>query len=122
MAFFDGVKNFIKKFKEAAKAGSDFNPLLESVEKEIEQLHAEGKLDDVIYRAEQAYVEEHGEYQSKTGTTAADSKADVDALMHFLNTLSSDDNMPDDLKAKAKELVEMKDKMMSILGPLGKLV
>lgn len=42
------------------------------MEKEIEQLHAEGKLDD--------------------------------------------------LKAKAKELVEMKDKMMSILGPLGKLV
>ncbi len=122
MAFFDGIMNFVKSFKEAAKAGADFNPLLESVEKEIEQLHAAGKLDDVLYNAEQAYVKEHGEYQGKTGTTAADSKADFNALTHFLNELSKDANLPDNLKAKATELLAMKEKMMSILGPLGKTI
>ena len=40
MAFFDGVMNFVKKFREAAQAGADFNPLLESIEKQIEQLKA----------------------------------------------------------------------------------
>ena len=121
MAFFDGVMNFVKKFKEAAKAGADFNPLLESVEKEIEQLHAQGKLDDVLYKAEQEYVKEHGEYISKSSTTAADSMAENNALKHFIRALANDANMPDELKANANKLLELHDKMLSILGPLGNI-
>ncbi len=121
MAFFDGVMNFVKKFKEAAKAGADFNPLLESVEKEIEQLHAQGKLDDVLYKAEQEYVKEHGEYISKSSTTAADSMAENNALKHFIRALANDENMPDELKANANKLLELHDKMLSILGPLGNI-
>lgn len=122
MAFFDGVKGFIAKFREASKAGADFNPLLESVEKEIEQLHAEGKLDGVLYQAEQAYVAEHGEYTSKTATSAADSQADIHALRHFLDALSKAEDMPEDLKDKATQLLGLNEKMMSILGPLGKIL
>ena len=73
MSVIDTVMNFFKKFREAAKAGEDFNPLLEEVEKEIESLHKAGKLDDVIYKAEQSYVKEHGEYTDKgTHTNAAE--------------------------------------------------
>ena len=121
MAFFDGVMNFVKKFREAAKAGADFNPLLESIEKEIEELHAQGKLDDVLYKAEQSYTKEHGEYMDKKGTTAAESMADNNALKHFIKVLASDENMPEDLKTKASQLIEMQNKMLSILGPLGNI-
>ena len=121
MAFFDGIMSFVKKFREAAQAGADFNPLLESIEKEIEQLHAQGKLDDVLYKAEQSYTKEHGEYMDKKGTTAAESMADNNALKHFIKVLASDENMPEALKAKASQLIEMQNKMLSILGPLGNI-
>ncbi len=121
MAFFDGVKNFIGKFREAAQAGKDFNPLLESVEKEIESLHAQGKLDDVLYKAEQEYTKEHGAYMNNHSGRAADSMADINALKHFLDVLSKDESMDADLKAKAASLLEVHDKMLSILGPLGNI-
>ncbi len=122
MGFIDGVMGVFKKFREAAKAGKDFNPMLEDVEKEIERLHAAGKLDDVIYKAEQSYVKEHGEYQSKgTHTDAADSAADVHALKHFIETLSEADDLEPAFKEKVAALMDTYHKMMDILGPLGKI-
>ncbi len=122
MSIIDGVMNFFKKFREAAKAGKDFNPLLEEVEKEVERLHKAGKLDDVIYKAEQSYVKEHGEYTGKgTHTDAADSAADVHALKHFLDALSKADDLDPAFKAKVNELMEVYHKMTDILGPLANI-
>lgn len=122
MSFISGVMDFFKKFREAAKAGKDFNPLLEEVEKEIESLHKAGKLDDAIYKAEQSYVKEHGEYQSKgTHTDAADSMADVHALKHLLDELAKADDLDPAFKAKVTELLNEYHKMTDILGPLGKI-
>lgn len=123
MGFFSGVLNGIHHFQDAVKAGADFNPLLEQVMTEIEQLHADGKLDGVIWQAEQSYEQEHGAYVAKgTHTDAGDSKKDVAALRHFISALSSATDMPDALREKAGKLVDMKKAMEDALGPIGKLL
>lgn len=123
MGFFNSMMNGVKKFKDAAKAGEDFNPLLEDVLGEIEKLHSEGKLDGVVYEAEQAFTKEHGEYKAKGAhTNAADSKQDAAALKHFLEALSKADGLDGSLKEKVGHLEDLYKKMMDILGPLGKLM
>lgn len=123
MSFFNGIKSFVSNFGDAVKAGSDFNPLLEEVMNEIEQLHSQGKLDDVLFKAEQNYTKEHGEYKAKgSHTNAFDSKQDLDALMHFMKALKEDANMPADLQEKAGRLIEMKEKMTKALGPFGNMI
>ena len=115
MGFFGNV---INGFKEAVKAGSDFNPALEKVMEEIERLHKEGHLDDVLYNAEQAYEKEHAEYTAKgTHTNAADSQADVKAMAHFMKALEGSlDKLDPVVQEDAKKVLEMKDKMEHILG------
>lgn len=123
MSLFKNIGGFISNFKDAVKAGSDFNPLLKEVMDEIETLHAQGKLDDILFNAEQSYELEHAAYQAKgTHTNAGDSKGDVKELEHFLAVLAKDDSMPTNLKEKADRLVKMKEEMMNALGPLGKLL
>lgn len=123
MGIFDKIGSFISSFKDAVKAGNDFNPLLKEVMDEIEQLHSEGKLSDVIYQAEQTYETEHDAYTAKgTHTDAADSKGDVEALAHFMKTLSTSDGLPEALKEKAGKLSAMKEEMQKALGPLGKFL
>lgn len=117
MGFFSNV---VKTMKEAVKAGGDFNPEMETVLKKIEDLHAQGKLDDVVYKAEQAYEKEHAEYTAKgTHTDAADSQRDSAALKHFLDTLKADQSHLDPaLQGEVGKLLEMRDKMENILGNL----
>ncbi len=112
------LTNVIKGFKEAAKAGKDFNPELEKVIAKIESLHAEGKLDDTLYAAEQAYVKEHADYAAKgLHTNAADSAAEVSAINHFITALkNSIDTLDPSLKDEAAHLVDLKEQMMNILG------
>ncbi len=121
MSITSAVMNFFKKFREAAKAGKDFNPLLDEVEKELERLHKAGKLDDVIYKAEQSYKKEHSEYTGKERTNAAESAEDVHALKHFLDALSKADDLDPSIKPKVDKLLEEYHKMTDILGPLGKI-
>lgn len=123
MGLFDTVGKFIKNFKDAAAAGADFNPLLNEVMEEIEKLHAEGKLNDVIYQAEQAYEKEHAAYQAKgSHTDAADSKNDSAALKHFVSALATSKNLPGDLQAKAAKIVDLEKTMTDALGIFGKFV
>lgn len=119
MSFFSKITDGIKHFQDAVKAGSDFNPLLTEVMTEIEQLHAEGKLNDVVYEAEQAYEKEHADYAAKgTHTNAQDSKVDVTALKHFITALTTADSLPGDLKEKVDRLGNMQELMTKALGPL----
>lgn len=115
MGFFGNV---IKGFKEATKAGEDFNPALDKLMQEIEQLHKEGHLDDVLYKAEQAYEKEHEKYTAKgIHTDAADSAADVRAMGHFMKALEgSVDKLDPNVQADAKRVLDLKDKMEHILG------
>ncbi len=123
MGLFNSMMDGVKKFKEAAKAGKDFNPMLEEVIAEIEKLHSEGKLDGVVYQAEQAYTKEHEEYKAKgVHTDAADSRHEVAALKHFLEAMASADDIEGPIKEKIANLEEVYKKMMDVLGPLGKLV
>lgn len=123
MSFFKGIMNSVHRFKDAVKAGSDFNPLLETVEKELEALHREGKLDDVLYQAEQSYVKEHGAYVAKgTHTNAFDSQTDVEALRHFLAALKQSTVVSSETQEHISNLLEMHKKMEDALGPLGKLI
>lgn len=123
MSFFSGIKDFVGHMKDAVVAGNDFNPLLSEVMDEIESLHSQGKLDDVIYSAEQAYEKEHGAYASKgTHTNAADSKNDIATLAHFMQALANADGLPQDLRDKAQKLADMKDAMNKALGPLANLL
>lgn len=117
MGFFS---NLVKTFKEAAKAGSDFTPEMEGVLQKIEELHAQGKLDDVVYKAEQAYEKEHAEYLAKgTHTNAQDSQNDSAALKHFLDTLKADmPHLDPSIREHAAKLLELRDKMENILGNL----
>lgn len=119
MGFLDGLKNGIASFREAVKAGEGFNPLLAEVEKEIESLHAQGKLNDVLYNAEQAYVKEHGEYEQH-GTGVDAQKKELAALSHFMEALRGADGIAPELKEKVTKLLDMRDKMESALGGLGK--
>lgn len=119
MGFFDALKNGISSFRDAVKAGSDFNPLLAEVEKEIESLHAQGKLNDVLYNAEQTYVKEHGEYE-KNSVGAEAQKKEIAALAHFMEALKSADGIDPALKDKVSSLLDMRDKMENALGGLGK--
>lgn len=115
MGFF---KNVISAFSQAAKAGGDFNPVMEESLKKLEGLHAQGKLDDVVYKAEQAYEKEHAAYVAKgTHTDAADSQADSAALKHFLDTLKQDyDHLDPSIQPEIAKLLELRDKMENILG------
>ncbi len=123
MGFFDRIMDGVNRFKDAAKAGADFNPLLEEVMMEIEELYAKGKLSGPIYDAEQAYEKEHAEYKAKgVHTNANDSKNDLMAINHFMGALAKSDDIGGDLKEKIQKLVAMKDQMDSILGGLGKLL
>lgn len=123
MSLFKNIGGFISNFKDAVKAGNDFNPLLEEVMNEIEQLHNDGKLDDVIYQAEKSYAEEHASYKAKgSHTNAFDSKQDSKELEHFMQALANDANMPLELKEKVDRLLEMKEEMKKALGPLASLV
>lgn len=123
MGLFDTVGKFIKNFKDAAAAGADFNPLLKEVMEEIEKLHSEGKLSDVIYQAEQAYEKEHASYEAKgTHTDATDSKNDSAALKHFVSALASSKDLPGDLAAKVGKVVDLEKTMTDALGIFGKFV
>lgn len=123
MSFIEGVLGGIGKFKEAVKAGGDFNPLLEEVMNEIEKLHTEGKIPDVVFQAEQAYVKEHGEYKlAGNGAGAADHKKDAQALKHFIEALVSSDNVPAELKEKIQGLAGLEKKMEEALGSITKLL
>lgn len=123
MSLFKNLGNFISTFKDAVKAGSDFNPLLKEVMDGIEQLHTEGKLDDVLYQAEQSYEQEHEGYQAKgTHTNALDSKRDVNELNHFMQALSNAQSITPELKEKVDHLLEMKEDMQKALGPFASMI
>lgn len=115
MSFFKGV---IGAFKDAVTAGNDFNPLLEDLIARFEQLHSEGKLDEVLLDAERSYTQEHEQYKAKgIHTNALDSQLDVRALAHFMDTLaSSKDNLNPEVKQEAEKLLDLRDKMQHILG------
>lgn len=112
------IGNVIKGFKAAAKAGADFNPALEKIMEDIERLHKDGHLDDVLYKAEQAYEKEHAEYKAKgIHTNAADSQADVRAMAHFMKALEGSlDKLDPSVQDDAKKVLDLKDKMEHILG------
>ena len=111
------LKNLISGFREATKAGADFNPALETIMNEIEELHAQGHLDKVVYDAEQAYEKEHAEYAAKgLHTNAADSQRDVAALKHFMEALKkSADTFDSPVKETVEHVLDMYDKMSHIL-------
>lgn len=122
MSFFKGVMDTVHRFKDAVKAGGDFNPMLEKVIGELEDLHSQGKLDDVVYKAEQTYTKEHGEYLAKgTHTNALDSKNESNALKHFLAALKESDVPSPEVHQHINGLLETYQKMQDALGPLGKL-
>lgn len=116
------ISKVISGFRSAAKAGKDFTPLLEEVVTKLESLHAEGKLDQQLYAAEQAYEAEHKAYAAKGDRTdAADSNADVAAMNHFMNALKESLNTLDpSVKEDAAHLLDLKDQMMNILGDIVK--
>lgn len=115
MGFF---ANAVGAFRKAAKAGSDFNPVLEEVLSGLEQLHRDGKLEDTVYKAEQAYTTEHTTYLSKgIHTDAADSQRDVQALRHLMTALRQDKEMLEPaVREQAEKLLELYDDMNHILG------
>lgn len=112
------IKNVLVGFKDAVKAGSDFNPTLETVLGEIETLHQQGHLDQVLYQAEQSYVKEHEEYTAKgIHTNAADSQREVREMDHFIKALEATvDGLEPPLKEDAEKLLDLHDKMKNILG------
>lgn len=114
MGFFTNV---ISGFREAAKAGAEFNPTLDSVLNSLEQLQQQGHLDQVVSNAEQAYVAEHSAYKAKgIHTDAADSQRDVAALKHFMAALeSASGSFESPVKEQVAQLLEMYDKMQHIL-------
>ncbi len=115
MGFFHDL---IKGFSEAAKAGADFNPEFDKVIGLMESLHAEGKLDDTLYAAEQSFEAEHKEYLAKgTHTNAADSAREISSMNHFMDALkNSVDSLDPSLKADAQHLIDLKEQMTNILG------
>lgn len=115
MSFFKGV---IGAFKDAVKAGSDFNPLFEDLIARLEQLESEGKLSSVLTKAEQAYTTEHAAYMAKgIHTDALDSQNEIRALSHFMKVLDQEkDNLEPELKEETIKLLDMRDKMEHILG------
>lgn len=112
------IKNVIGGFRDAVKAGNEFNPTLEEVLKEIEDLHQQGHLDQVLYEAEQSYVEEHAAYTAKgIHTNAADSQREVREMDHFIKALAAAvDGLEPPLKEDAEKLLDLHDKMKNILG------
>lgn len=111
-------KNVVGAFKDAVKAGNDFNPLLDDVLEKLEALHSQGKLDDVLYKAELAWTQEHEAYKAKgIHTDALDSQNDVRALAHFMEVLEQEkDTLNPDVKTEAEQLIDLRDKMQHILG------
>ncbi len=110
-------KNVISGFREAAKAGAEFNPTLDTVISSLEELQQQGKLDHVVYEAEQAYVAEHQAYKAKgLRTDAADSQRDVAALRHFMTALQqASGGFEGPVKEQVDKLLDMYDKMQHIL-------
>lgn len=115
MSFFKGV---IGAFKDAVKAGSDFNPLFEEVIAKLEQGEREGKLNGVLAQAEQTYTAQHEAYKAKgIHTDALDSQKEVRFLAHFMDVLKKElDTLDPELRAEAVRLLEMRNKMEHILG------
>ena len=115
MAF---MKNLFKAFSEAVKAGSDFNPVLQSVMERMEQLHAQGHLDQVVFQAEQAYQQEHEAYIAKgTHTNAADSQNDLAAIQHFMKALADNKTSLDpSIQPDVEKLLQMRDAMEHVLA------
>lgn len=115
MAFF---KNLFSALSQAVKAGSDFNPALAEVMDKLEQLHAQGHLDQVIFAAEQAYSQEHAAYAAKgIHTDALDSQNDVAALKHFMDALEQGKgNLDPSIAPAVDNLLTMRNAMEHILA------
>lgn len=115
MGFFG---NLISSFKNASKAGEEFNPALAATMEKLEQLHADGHLDNVIFEAEQAYKKEHEEYAAKgIHTDAADSQKDVSAMKHFLDALQKGASQLDpSVLEEVNKVLDLRGKMENIIG------
>lgn len=118
MSFFDKIKNGISVAKKLIKDGGETNELLQGVIEELEQLHAQGKLSNVVYNAEKAFEKEHTAYIAKHQTTAGDSMGDILAIKNFLHALK-DADLPAITKEKVDKLVAYEEEINNVVGRFG---